>query len=151
MDEPAFSRISRALPSGRERFTRGPDGEPEQAGLRVIIAMVIFAYPYGSGAFRDPAGAIGPPFELAILDMQMPVLGGIEVVSKYRDGPHARPGLPFVIPTASATTEARDVCARANVHAYLTKPVKSRRLIGVVRDATGAKSAAARGLAVEPR
>lgn len=67
-------------------------------------------------------------FHLAILDMQMPVMDGMEVTRRIR-GASARAGLTYVVAlTASATTEEKERFLRAGVDAVYTKPIDMDRL-----------------------
>ncbi len=80
-------------------------------------------------------------WDVVILDMQMPIMGGLEVLRLYRfmepDGP--RPS--FVMLTANATTEAVAACEEAGADAYLTKPVEARTLIACIDRLAGAAAA----------
>jgi two-component system sensor histidine kinase RpfC len=73
-------------------------------------------------------------FDLAILDMQMPDMGGIDVIKRFqlRSGDELR--IPFIMLTANATVDAREVCQQLGVSAFLTKPVRSAQLVGTVDD-----------------
>ncbi|NOY65904.1 MAG: response regulator [Gammaproteobacteria bacterium] len=59
-------------------------------------------------------------FDLVLMDMQMPVMGGIEAVKKIR-----RLGIttPIVALTANAIKEYRDTCIKSGCTDYLSKPV----------------------------
>ncbi|MES9941573.1 MAG: ATP-binding protein [Candidatus Thiodiazotropha sp. 6PLUC2] len=76
-------------------------------------------------------------FDLAILDLQMPDISGIDVIKSYRATDHGTHNLPFIILTANATREAADLCDEVGVNAYLTKPVRSAHLLDVVREILG--------------
>jgi two-component system sensor histidine kinase RpfC len=66
-------------------------------------------------------------YDLVILDMQMPEMGGLEVMKTFRFIDRGKTP-PFIILTADATAEAREECERAGADAYLTKPVEPRKL-----------------------
>ncbi len=69
-------------------------------------------------------------YDLAIVDMHMPVMGGIDTIKNYRMVHHQqRPQLPFLVLTANATLDAREMCEEAGANAYLTKPVDSAQLL----------------------
>ncbi|MEE8321402.1 MAG: ATP-binding protein [Gammaproteobacteria bacterium] len=71
-------------------------------------------------------------FDLIILDMHMPVMDGIEATKIYRFT-HSEPErCPIIMLTADATTDASQACKDAGVDAFLTKPVKSKRLITLI-------------------
>lgn len=74
------------------------------------------------------------PYDLMILDMQMPVLGGIDTLKTYRYLHRGESSIPVIILTANATTEAMRECAEAKVDAYLTKPIDSEKLLHTIED-----------------
>ncbi len=68
-------------------------------------------------------------FDLVILDMQMPVVSGLEVVKIHRFTGPKESSVRFLILTANATTEAMNECSEAGADAYLTKPIDPARLL----------------------
>jgi len=68
-------------------------------------------------------------FDIIIMDMQMPVMGGIEATKIYRFTKIGQKALPIIILTANATTEAMRECEEAKVDSYLTKPIEARQLL----------------------
>lgn len=72
------------------------------------------------------------PFDIIIMDMQMPVMGGIEAAKIYNFTTSHEEKLPVIILTANATTEALNECKDANVDSYLTKPINIRRLLETI-------------------
>lgn len=73
-------------------------------------------------------------FDAIILDMQMPVMGGIEAAKIFYFGVPPEDRTPIVILTANATKEAADECREAGVAAYLTKPVDVQSLLKTVSE-----------------
>jgi len=71
-------------------------------------------------------------YDLAIMDMHMPVMAGLEAMKIYRMSNRTEPRMPFAILTASATVEARNECAAAGVDAFLTKPIDAHTLLDTV-------------------
>lgn len=77
-------------------------------------------------------------YDLVIIDMQMPVMGGIEAMKAYHMAHQSgAEDTPFLVLTANATTEARKMCKEAGADAFLTKPVDSGRLLDQVATLTG--------------
>ena len=70
-------------------------------------------------------------FDLMILDMSMPEMGGLEVVKIHRALNRNSP-TPVVILTANATIAAQRECEEAEVDGYLTKPVNAITLLDTV-------------------
>ena len=71
-------------------------------------------------------------YDIIILDMQMPVMGGIEATKIYNYTANRENKAPIIILTANATTEALRECVEANVDAYLTKPINVNKLLDTV-------------------
>ena len=67
-------------------------------------------------------------FDIALLDLHMPVMGGVEAAKMARFMSPGSPRMPIVALTADATSEARAECAEAGMDACLTKPLDTRRL-----------------------
>jgi len=74
-------------------------------------------------------------FDLCITDMHMPIMGGIQLVQLYNfmypDSP-----MPFIMLTANATTESINECKQAGINNYLTKPIKSSKLLSTISSLT---------------
>ncbi|MEW8469053.1 MAG: response regulator [Candidatus Thiodiazotropha sp.] len=79
-------------------------------------------------------------FDLAILDMQMPVVTGIDMVEDIRNNHDINSNIPIIILTANKTTAARDKSMNAGANAFLTKPIDISALIQTINDlATGSR------------
>ncbi|MFZ2161763.1 MAG: ATP-binding protein [Sideroxyarcus sp.] len=71
-------------------------------------------------------------YDLMILDMNMPQVGGLEVVNMHRALSRQPLDTPVIILTANATLEAKRECESAHIDAYLTKPVDALTLLDTV-------------------
>ena len=71
-------------------------------------------------------------YDLAILDMYMPIMGGLEAAKICRFTIRQEPPMPIVILTANATIEAMRECEEARVDAFLTKPIDALTLLDTV-------------------
>ncbi|MCL2102419.1 MAG: ATP-binding protein [Syntrophorhabdaceae bacterium] len=67
-------------------------------------------------------------FDLVFMDMQMPVMGGLEATSKIREIPAAK-DLPIIAITANALEEDKNKGLAVGMNAYLTKPIDSAELL----------------------
>lgn len=78
------------------------------------------------------------PFDLVLMDCQMPVLDGWEATRRWRalEGAHAgaaRRRLPIVAVTANAVVGDAQACLDAGMDAYLAKPFKLDDLLALLR------------------
>jgi two-component system sensor histidine kinase RpfC len=69
------------------------------------------------------------PFDVAILDRNMPGMSGIEAVRALRMMEMSGARLPVIILSADVTEEARHEATEAGADLYLTKPVQATRLL----------------------
>ncbi|MDD2884007.1 MAG: response regulator [Dechloromonas sp.] len=70
-------------------------------------------------------------FDLVLMDMQMPVMGGLEATRLIRAHEAAQqlPTTPIIAMTAAAMNEDRAACLAAGMDDYLAKPIKTRALL----------------------
>ena len=87
---------------------------------------------------------------MIILDMQMPVMGGIEAAKLYRMMYPDKKVVPILILTANATTEAVSEVEEAGLDAYLSKPVEPQKLLDTISTLARKKSRK-HGESIRPR
>jgi signal transduction histidine kinase/AmiR/NasT family two-component response regulator len=88
-------------------------------GIEVLVA--------GDG--RQAVEACGRfSFDLILMDVQMPVMGGIEATRAIRGMHPGAARVPIIALTASAQVDDRDECLAAGMDDYLTKPVRTAAL-----------------------
>ncbi len=89
------------------------------------------------------------PYQLVLMDIQMPRMGGIEATQQIRNTQnHTQPYI--VALTANALTEHELECLSAGMDAYLAKPVKVQALVKVITDAHTRDAASKADLATLP-
>ncbi|HEX9190467.1 MAG TPA: ATP-binding protein, partial [Candidatus Deferrimicrobiaceae bacterium] len=86
-------------------------------------------------------------FDVTLMDLHMPVMGGIEAAKLYRFIHRGSPRMPIVALTADATPEARAECEEAGMEACLTKPIDTRRLFELFDELIPGNALPARGAA----
>jgi signal transduction histidine kinase/ActR/RegA family two-component response regulator len=130
-----FTAAFHALPA--VPLGQAPDSESLSVGLRVLLAedgpdnRRLIEHLLGRlGAIVDSvengAEAVervlhGPPVDVLLLDMQMPVMDGWEAARRIRN---AGCGVPIIALTANALPGDRAACLEAGCDEYLTKPVR---------------------------
>ena len=70
-------------------------------------------------------------FDLVLMDIQMPEMDGFEAVRTLRQS-EVDPRLPVIALTANAMRGDRDACLEAGMDAYLSKPIRLKRLADVI-------------------
>jgi two-component system sensor histidine kinase RpfC len=76
------------------------------------------------------------PIDLAILDMQMPAVTGIDIIKQTRAGNGVNRSMPIIILTANRTQEARKRSLDAGADAFLTKPIDTAQLLQTIHNLT---------------
>jgi two-component system sensor histidine kinase RpfC len=71
-------------------------------------------------------------FDIALMDVNMPVLNGIEATKLYRFASLGKPRLPIVALTADATPETKQRCEEAGMDACVIKPIEPARLLSII-------------------
>jgi two-component system, sensor histidine kinase RpfC len=76
-------------------------------------------------------------FDLVLMDLNMPVINGIEAAKLYRFCSIGEPYVPIVAVIADATTDARARCSEAGMDGFVTKPIAPARLLDVIDSVLG--------------
>ena len=141
-------RITERLISGDGGFAFDPGGQPrtpsvlpiEATGLRVLVAEdddinslllrsmllrqghEITEVSDGEAAVRAAAAAA---YDVILLDLQMPKMGGIEAARAIRlvERQRGSPGATLIAVTADARSESREAALAAGFDRYLEKPM----------------------------
>jgi signal transduction histidine kinase/DNA-binding response OmpR family regulator len=89
-------------------------------------------------AMLRAAFAAGRPFDLALLDLQMPGMDGIELANRIRSI-SAPPHLPMVMLTSVGMHYHEAAVRQSGVAATLTKPVRQPQLLAMLTEALSAQ------------
>ena len=79
------------------------------------------------------------PFDLVLMDVQMPGMDGIEACEaiRRREGEQERKAVPIIALTAHAMQGDRERCLQAGMNGYVVKPVTIDDLVAVIQDTLG--------------
>ncbi len=91
------------------------------------------------------AKSAGAPYDLMLMDIQMPQLDGIETAKRIRALEAGQPArrTPILALTANAMVEDRYACFEAGMDGFLIKPVDREKLAEALADLTAARDVAA--------
>jgi PAS domain S-box-containing protein len=153
-DHSATAPKARKTPLADRRILLVEDGPDNRKligfHLRRAGATVVEAEHGGFGVERATAAAeAGEPFDVVLMDMQMPVMDGYTAATTLRE---AGSELPIVALTAHAMSGDRERCLAAGCDEYLTKPVDRTKLIELcARLAASGRPAARTDASRQPR
>lgn len=97
----------------------------------------------------EGAVAAGRPFALVLMDMQMPVMDGLEATRRLRAAGYDAATLPVVALTANAFAEDVAACRAAGMQGHVAKPLRADELAAAV--ARFARAYAPTASAARPR
>jgi len=89
----------------------------------------------------DAVAASQPPFDVVLMDLQMPVLDGYGATRKIRDE-LGLTALPIVAMTANAMASDRQACLEAGMNEHVGKPFDMGHLVAVLLQVTGHEAVA---------
>lgn len=75
----------------------------------------------------------GQEYDLVLMDVQMPVLDGLETTRVIRRNPHWS-SLPIIAMTAHAMNGDRERCLQAGMDSYISKPVQATHLVATIEE-----------------
>jgi two-component system sensor histidine kinase/response regulator len=73
----------------------------------------------------------GNDYDLVLMDMQMPVMDGVEATRIIRTNPR-HVTLPIIAMTANAMASDREICLEAGMNDHIAKPIDPDQLFGVL-------------------
>jgi CheY-like chemotaxis protein len=116
------------------RVLLAEDGHDNQVLIKTFLTMagaIVTVVGDGECAVDEATAArdTGTPFDVILMDMQMPVLDGYGATSKLRQRGYAG---PIVAITAHAMAGDRERCEKAGCDDYLSKPVDRAQLTATV-------------------
>jgi CheY-like chemotaxis protein len=132
---------------------QGADAAAASAGGKGLRALLVEDNPVNQAVARAMLGRLGlrvttaangvealkaleseAPFDIVLMDVQMPVMDGYEAARRLRrrEAEQGLPHTPVVALTANAMPEHRDACLAAGMDDYLTKPIVREQLNEIV-------------------
>jgi two-component system chemotaxis response regulator CheY len=71
-------------------------------------------------------------FDLALIDINMPVMDGLKLISLIR-GEHSLECMPICVITTEGAKEDRERAMSLGANEYLTKPIQANKVLGVAK------------------
>jgi two-component system sensor histidine kinase RpfC len=128
-DRPEESRSMEIVPSGRSLSILVAE---DKRTNQIVIAKILDRAGHRVTLVDNGEAALDmlemQEFDLVLMDVNMPVMNGIEATKLYRFAALGRPHVPVVALTADATEEVARRCEEAGMDACITKPIEPNRL-----------------------
>lgn len=110
----------------------------QQVGSRGMTSVTADGGPAALERLRM-AQAGGAPFDLVLLDMEMPGMDGVELARRIHEDPTIAQ-LELVLLTSAGVRGSAEAARNAGVSAYLTKPVHQSQLFDVIATVMGVEA-----------
>ena len=135
-DQSATPAAGRAVPTRGGRYALNRQVAAELLGG--VGAKVSLAVDGRDGV--NKATARGAAYDLILMDLQMPVMDGLEATRQLRTQGRT---LPILAMTANASAEDKDECLAAGMDGHLSKPIDLSLVVAAIRQALGKTGQAA--------
>ena len=111
----------------------------DEESTRLLLGRVLEAIPGLETTLADSGEAAlkmlaERPFDLILLDLMMPGIGGIEALTRIR-GSKANKKTPVIVVSVIADTPTKNVCRSMGVVEYIVKPIERQTLLRAVEGA----------------
>jgi two-component system sensor histidine kinase/response regulator len=127
------SMLATELPERRLRLLLAEDNAVNQRLAATILERRGHHVTIANNGREALAALARQRFDVVLMDVQMPEMGGFEATGAIREGERATGAhVPIVAMTAHAMKGDRERCLAAGMDEYLTKPLDSRRLCGLI-------------------
>jgi PAS domain S-box-containing protein len=114
------------------------------------LAKLGYAVDVAANGQEAVAMAEAGHYQLILMDMQMPVMDGLEATRQLRRRPAPTGGLPVIAMTANAMQADREACAAAGMDGFVSKPIslaaldlEIERVLDQTRQRTGTPATSA--------
>ena len=130
-----------ALPAtGPMRILVAEDNLVNQRVARGMLEILGHEVRVVSNGMEAVEAARGGGIDLILMDVNMPVLDGLEATRRIREAPGPEQGLPIVALTANAIEGDQQVCLDAGMDHYLPKPFAQDDLAGAIQQVAARRS-----------
>ncbi len=104
--------------------------------IRLLISKLLAKRGYRADLVCNGKEAVAAiqhrPYDLVLMDMQMPEMDGISAAKLIRASTGAEREVPIVALTANALVGQRDICLAAGMNDFLTKPIQPDALYAAI-------------------
>ncbi|MCF8504201.1 MAG: response regulator [Caulobacter sp.] len=119
-------------PSGSARILVAEDNLSNQRVIELFLRPIGADVTIVADGLQALEALSVEPFDLVLMDMQMPVMDGLEATRRLRAGGGPNAGVPVLALTANVMASHRQACADAGMNGHIAKPIDARLLLSAV-------------------
>ena len=71
-------------------------------------------------------------YDAVLMDVQMPVMNGIDATKKIRDSNESYQHIPIIAMTAYAVEGDKEACLECGMNAYISKPIDRENFLAIL-------------------
>ncbi len=119
------------------RILVAEDNHVNQAVLRAMLVQTGHRIDMVANGSEAVSAAMRLPYDLVLMDIQMPEMDGITATRKIRDLPGPVGQVPIIALTANAMKGDRERYLEAGMTDYVSKPINPRNLFATMARCSG--------------
>lgn len=127
-------KASMEVPRLTGRILLAEDNEDNQRLISLLIRRAGIEVILASNGEEAVEKALNEPVDLVLMDIQMPIMGGLDAARMLREKGFSK---PITALTANAMKEDRDRCFAAGCDSFLSKPIHQRSLYALLSEHLG--------------
>jgi signal transduction histidine kinase/ActR/RegA family two-component response regulator len=108
------------------------DNKVNQKVALTLLGRLGYVVDLAENGQQGVEAAARQAYSLILMDMQMPVMGGLEAARRIRDGGGVNGTVPIVALTANAMQSDQDACREAGMNDFLAKPFDRAGLVACI-------------------
>ena len=141
---PAAEPAPPVAPAPAPRGTRGRILLAEDNEINTLLAQTVMEEAgYSVDCVVNGAEAVAAvqqcAYDLILMDMQMPVMDGLQATRTIRDLPPPAGTTPIIAMTANAMRKDQDACLGAGMNDFISKPIDPEAFLTVIERFMGAE------------
>ncbi|MBN1222335.1 MAG: response regulator [Candidatus Aminicenantes bacterium] len=129
------SHLAEELSQNKISILVAEDNPVNQKLMKILLSRMGCEMDLAVNGKEAVEKAAANEYDICLMDLQMPVMGGIDATKEIRRNGNTR--LPIIALTAVAFTEGRDQCLEAGMTDFLSRPVEPEKLSKKILEWTG--------------
>jgi CheY-like chemotaxis protein len=130
--EPAVAETAPEPAGTRGRVLLAEDNEINVMVARTLLESAGYAVEVAGDGIQAVEAAKAGGFDVILMDMQMPRMGGIEAAKIIKALPPPAGSVPIVAMTANAMREDKEACTEAGMVEFVTKPINPDAFLAII-------------------